>query len=517
MSQIELNPQFKKALELLENTRKHIFLTGKAGTGKSTLLEYFRSRTNKKCVILAPTGVAAVNVGGETIHSFFHFMPHIIVKDAKNIAGRLRKKKFYQAIETIIIDEVSMVRVDLLDCVDQFLRVARRDQAPFGGVQMIFIGDLYQLPPVVKGDERILFKSVYKSPYFFSAHVFDELLNHAKGMQIELVELEKIYRQKDAVFIALLNAVRNRSVTDEHVSRLNERCRPFINEINQYIYLTVLNKQAQAINESNLADLKTPAKIYRAHIEGAFEQAYYPVAYELVLKPGARAMFLNNDREERWINGTMGTVVKTKQDQTIVRLDTREEVIVKPFLWTVYKTFYNEETKVIDKEIVGSFLQIPLQLAWAITIHKSQGKTFDKVIIDIGRGTFAHGQVYVGLSRCRTFEGMMLKQPIKKSHILMDWRVIKFLTSFQYKKSEEQMPLTEKITFLETAVKEKRQLVITYLKAKDEKSQRTILPIRVEEMEYQGFRYLGLEAYCFLRKDNRIFRVEKILEIKTDI
>lgn len=513
MSELDLNPQFRKVLELLENTHRHVFITGKAGTGKSTLLAYFRTHTVKKCVVLAPTGVAAVNVAGETIHSFFHFMPNVTLDDVQKIARRMKKNKLYREVEMIIIDEVSMVRADLLDCVDQFLQVVRQNNIPFGGVQMVFIGDLYQLPPVVKGDEQVIFKAVYHSPYFFSARVVDQLLNHPKGIQLELIELEKIYRQKDTSFIQLLNAIRNRSITDEDMTKLNERHELRSDFSDTYVYLTSFNKQADAINQSNLGRLPSAGRVYHAHIEGHFEQKNCPASEQLLLKVGARVMFLNNDNTDRWINGTMGTVTKTRKEDVLVKLDTREEMIVKPFIWKLYKTFYNETTRQLDKEIVGSFRQIPLQLAWAITIHKSQGKTFNKVIIDIGRGAFAHGQVYVALSRCRTFDGIILKQPLKKSHILMDWHVVKFLTSFQYRRSEERIPLTKKIDLLEQAIQEKCHMKITYLKAKDEKSQRTILPLRVEEMEYKGFRYLGLEAYCFLRKDNRIFRVEKILEL----
>jgi len=511
---IEINTDFQKALFLLEKNDHHIFITGKAGTGKSTLLDYFRSHTKKKLVVLAPTGVAAVNIQGETIHSFFHFMPGVTTKEAKDIALHFNKTKIYQELEMIIIDEISMVRADLLDCIDVFLRTVRKNSLPFGGLRMVFIGDLYQLPPVVTSHEKEIFKNHYRSPYFFDSKVFQELLFGKDKIQIEFMELEKIYRQKDDQFIRLLNNIRNRSITDEEINILNKQYQPKIRTKHDYIYLTSLNKQAEEINQRNLHLLKTPAKKYRAEIEGNFAEKDYPTEKNLILKKGCRVMFLNNDNGGRWINGTTGEVVETKRDRVVVKIDKGETVVVKPYLWVIYKNYYDEKTKSIEKETIGSFLQIPLVLAWAITIHKSQGKTFNKVIIDVGRGTFTHGQMYVALSRCQTIEGIILKQPLKKSHILMDYRIVKFLTSFQYKKSEEKMSTKDKEIFLRKAAKEKTKLEIIYLKSKDEKSKRVILPLKVAGMEYLGFKFLGLEAFCYLRNEKRIFRVEKILEIK---
>jgi len=511
---IEINAEFQRALFLLEKTNRHIFITGKAGTGKSTLLDYFRSHSKKKLVVLAPTGVAAVNIQGETIHSFFHFMPGVTIKEAKEIASRFKKTKIYQELEMIIIDEISMVRADLLDCIDVFLKTVRKNSLPFGGLIMVFIGDLYQLPPVVASCEKEIFKTHYRSPYFFDSKVFQELLFGKDKMQIELAELEKIYRQKDDQFIRLLNNIRNRSITDEEIRILNRQFQPEIKAKHDYIYLTSLNKQAEEINQRNLHLLKTPARRYLAEIEGGFAEKDYPTERNLILKKGCRVMFLNNDTGNRWINGTTGEVVETKKDKVIVKIDNGETVVVKPYLWAIYKNYYDERTKSIEKEVIGSFLQIPLLLAWAITIHKSQGKTFDKVIIDVGRGTFTHGQMYVALSRCQTIDGIILKQPLKKSYILMDYRVVKFLTSFQYKKSEEKMPVKDKEALLRKAAREKTKLEIVYLKSKDEKSKRVILPLKVAKMEYLGFEYVGLEAFCYLRNENRIFRVEKILEIK---
>jgi hypothetical protein len=511
---IELNAEFQKALFFLEKTNHNVFITGKAGTGKSTLLDYFRSHSKKKLVVLAPTGVAAVNIQGETIHSFFHFMPGVTIKEAKGIASRFKKTKIYQELEMIIIDEISMVRADLLDCVDVFLKTIRKNSLPFGGLVMVFIGDLYQLPPVVTSHEKEIFKTHYRSPYFFDSKVFQELLFGRDKIQIEFVELEKIYRQKDDQFIRLLNNIRNRSINDEEIRIVNRQYQPEIKAKRDYIYLTSLNKQAEEINQRNLHLLKTPSRKYLADIEGDFAEKDYPTEKNLIIKEGCRVMFLNNDVGNRWINGTTGEVTETKKDEVIVKIDNGGAVVVKPYLWAIYKNYYDEKTKTIEKKVIGSFLQIPLLLAWAITIHKSQGKTFDKIIIDVGRGTFTHGQMYVALSRCQTINGIILKQRLKRSHILMDYRVVKFLTSFQYKKSDEKMPVKDKKTFLRKAAKEKTKLEIVYLKSKDEKSKRVILPLKVATMEYLGFEYLGLEAFCYLRNEKRIFRVEKILEIK---
>ena len=420
---IDFNPQFLRSLEIMEETGKHVFITGRAGTGKSTLLNYFCDHTEKKAVILAPTGVAAVNVGGQTIHSFFGFKPDVtlsaIRKKYKN-----EKKNLYKLLETIVIDEISMVRADLLDCVDKFLRLNGPDgKQPFGGVQMIFIGDLYQLPPVVTGHEREIFREHYASPYFFSAKVFDEL-------DMEFVELEKVYRQKDDAFIRLLNVIRNRTVTEGDLSCLNQRLNPqFAAPPDDfYIHLTTTNDLADRINEEQLA--KLPGRVFTFHglMEGEFEKTYLPTSVELKLKKGAQIMFLNNDSAGRWVNGTIGRMTAVKKNDEgeeviLARLDTGKKVEIEPYTWEIFRFLLKNGE--LSSEAVGAFTQYPLRLAFAVTIHKSQGKTFEKAVIDVGRGTFAHGQMYVALSRCTTLEGIVLKQPLKKNHILMDWQVVK--------------------------------------------------------------------------------------------
>jgi len=507
--QIELNKQFKKVLDLMENSSRNVFITGKAGTGKSTLLDYFWQITKKSIAVLAPTGVAAVNIGGQTIHSFFRFKPEVTVIEARKIAKKTKNNQLFREIETIIIDEISMVRADLFDCIDIFLKTVLKNKQPFAGKQMIFIGDLYQLPPVLTGEDRKFFKREYQSQYFFDAKVM-------KNFEMEFVELEKIYRQTDERFIELLNSIRNNSVSEEQLKILNQRFKENCNDLEKdYIYLTTTNQLAESINEQNLN--KIPSKIYKfeGRIEGEFDLKFLPTELELKLKKSAQIMLLNNDRDGRWINGTIGQIIKIKQDDIKVKLSTGQNVGVKPYTWDIYKLYYDNVKKSIAKKIIGSFIQYPIKLAWAITIHKSQGKTFDEVIIDIGRGTFSHGQMYVALSRCRSLDGIILKKKIKKSNVWLDWRIVKFLTNYQYRLSEKILPLTQKIELLKNAIKNKTKLEIVYLKSKDEKSKRIILPKKIEEMEYLGHRYLGLEAFCYNRQEDRIFRVQKILEVKS--
>jgi len=308
---IDLNEQFQKSLDLMENTSKHGFITGKAGTGKSTLLDYFRSHTKKKVVVLAPTGVAALNVRGQTIHSFFGFKPNVTLKSIKKI--RRGGKNIYKELDAIVIDEASMVRADLLDCIDKFLRLNAGKRKPFGGVQMIFIGDLYQLPPVVTGGEKEFFNTHYKSPYFFDAIVMKEL-------EMEFIELEKIYRQNDEDFIALLNAIRNNSVTEEQLTALNRRCAADFapDPKDFYIWLTSLNIAAEKINREHLFSIGFPLTTYHGIIDGDFKQDSLPTQVDLQVKKDAQVMLLNNDSLLRWVNGSIGKVldiVKEKGDR----------------------------------------------------------------------------------------------------------------------------------------------------------------------------------------------------------
>lgn len=512
---IEINEQFKKALDLMSNTNKSIFITGKAGTGKSTLLDYFSKNTKKRPVILAPTGVAALNVKGQTIHKFFNFYIDVTPQRIKEKKTKPKKPKFYKKLRTIIIDEVSMLRADLLDCIDVFLKMYGPDsKKPFGGVQMVFIGDLYQLPPVVTSKEKNIFSTHYKTPYFFSAHAFADA-----EFNIEIVELEKVYRQKDHDFIELLNKIRNNSVEDQDIVSLN-KCYIKDDEMKNdkfYITLTTTNKKADEINDYHLE--KLTGKIYSssAEITGDFGKEYFPTSIDLKFKPKAQIMLLNNDQKQRWVNGTIGIIESIKKDdegQQYLRVklqSNNESVSVYPYVWEVYRFVFDGQT--IISEPIGTFEQYPFRLAWAVTIHKSQGKTFDNMVIDIGSGTFVSGQMYVALSRCTSFEGIILKKPIKKHNIRVDYRVFDFLTRYQYKKAEEELSVADKIKMIQAAINNKTALEITYLKANDTKSKRIIKPLSVGEESYHNKTFNGLRAFCTERQEERRFRVDRILKI----
>jgi ATP-dependent DNA helicase PIF1 len=514
LKNIELNEQFQKALLVMENTSKNVFVTGKAGTGKSTLLEYFRSKTKKKIAVLAPTGVAALNVRGETIHSFFKFKPNITLEKIKKLKGK--RARIYKEIDAVVIDEISMVRADLLDCLEKFLRLnGRNSHQPFGGTQMIFIGDLYQLPPVVTSQEKLIFSQHYQSPYFFSARVFEEF-------RMEFIELEKIYRQKDEDFIVLLNAIRNNSVTDEMLGMLNERVKPFADKHGGAftVHLTTTNQMAAQINNHHLQQVKSRIFTYEAQVSGGFEDQVCPADAQLQLAVGAQVMLLNNDMENRWVNGSIAEVKEIKHDKKndtdviYVRMQDGAVQEVLPHSWELFHYRFNEDTLAIEAEPAGSFMQYPLKLAWAITIHKSQGKTFEKVVIDMGSGAFAHGQTYVALSRCTSLEGIILKRPIRKSDIRMDWNIVGFLTKYQYALSERDLPFDEKVNLIMQAIQKGCHLDIVYLKASDEKTRRVIKPFDIGKMEYSGETFIGVTAYCLKRKEERTFRVDRLLEVK---
>ena len=420
---LELNAEFQDILDLLEKTHRPIFITGRAGTGKSTLLQLFRNTTKKKTIVLAPTGIAALNVKGQTIHSFFRFPAKPL---SRHEIKALRNRKLYTRMEVLVIDEISMVRADLLDSIDIFLRKNRENPQPFGGVQVVFFGDLFQLPPVVAHEaEEALFNGFYESPYFFSAKVFEE------GFEMEMIELRKNYRQESRFFLRLLDAVRLNQIDFDDLEDLNERYQPNFQSEDHYITLSTRNSIVDSINKRELAKLDTEEHTYLASVTGNFHPRLFPTEAALKLKVGAQVMFIKNDPQRRFVNGTIGKVISLQPDLISVKIeepDGRSKLIeVEKLSWEIerYKANENDESA-IDTEQVGSFTQYPLKLAWAITIHKSQGKTFDKVIIDLGRGAFEHGQTYVALSRCRTLDGIVLKQPIRQQDIMVDDRIVQF-------------------------------------------------------------------------------------------
>lgn len=421
---MKFSAEAQEAIRKVQDTQSNVFITGKAGTGKSTLLEYIRDNTSKKTILLAPTGISAININGDTIHSFFTLKPGFEKAEAEKMRLDEKKQKKFQKIETIAIDEISMVRADLLDAIDIVLRRARKTEQPFGGVQMVFFGDLYQLPPVVTPHERDKFFSEYTVPYFFGAEALrDKNDLFGTKFEMDIIELKEIYRQTDCTFIDMLNAVRDNSVNHKDLELLNTRFDPnFVPEDHEkYIYLMTTNASARAVNEKRLEKLDAPEKNFLSGQTGDIARNLYPNDEQITLKVGAQIMFILNDPERRWVNGTIGTIVDIKRDTVFVEKTDNTVVKVHAHTWEISRYLF-EDGK-FEREIMGTFTQIPLKLAWAITIHKSQGKTFEKVIIDLGRGSFAHGQTYVALSRCTSLEGLVLKKRMCKSSIIMDERV----------------------------------------------------------------------------------------------
>ena len=500
MSGTTIDSSLQVILEELERATKHIFLTGNAGTGKSTLLEAFRKKTKKNTVLLAPTGVAALNIHGQTIHSFFGFRPDVTVEKVSRFYRKKDKKGLFKKLDMLIIDEISMVRADLLDCIDVMLRLHGKDSnQPFGGVQMVFIGDLFQLPPVVKRDEAHIFSNHYSSPYFFSARVFEDL-------EFEYIELEKIFRQSDTVFIEVLQAIRMNTVTDADVERLNARYDPqFETPSNSFfIHLTTTNKKAALINDHHLNRLFSERYVYQGEASGKFDGRTSPTSEKLEVKVGAQIMMVANDRDGRWVNGSLGKVTGVKggtageDDILLVELDSGELVEVSPYTWEMFKVDYNPALDRLQTEVTGSFRQYPLTLAWAITIHKSQGKTFDHVIIDFDRGTFAHGQAYVALSRARTLEGIVLTTPFEKRFIISDETVRSFLSTFKYI-SEAEVDTSEALSAIQAIIKRAQEetSLLTFFDVEGTRHVFEPEQFTAESGELVGMSYTTSKQECF--------------------
>ncbi len=441
------NAELRTARRIIENTSANLFLTGKAGTGKTTFLHSLRNRSAKRMIVLAPTGIAAINARGVTIHSFFQLALSPFIPGATQTTVRKRFDRFsreklslIRTIDLLVIDEVSMVRADLLDAIDDVLRRHRNPTLPFGGVQLLLIGDLQQLPPVVPPEQWELLKTVYSTPYFFSSIALIEA-------GYLTVELHQVYRQNDTQFIDLLNRIRTNHIDSSTLSLLNSRCRPsFAPDASQgYIRLTTHNRRADEINKCQLDALDTPAQTYTAEIEGNFPETSLPTDRALTLKAGAQVMFLKNDTEQGYFNGMMAHVVALTPTTAIVRpIGSDHNIEVGRAIWenTDYKL--DAEKATVEETVCGTFSQLPLRLAWAITIHKSQGLTFDKAIID-ATNAFAHGQTYVALSRCRTLEGLVLDRPIPQSAIILDPAVDSFNVAHV-----SLLPDQTKLTDLET-------------------------------------------------------------------
>ncbi|MDR1033867.1 MAG: AAA family ATPase [Bifidobacteriaceae bacterium] len=440
-AKFEINAEIERAMHALKNSNKHIFITGSAGTGKSTLLRrYIETNDMSHTAVLAPTGVAAINVNGETIHHFFGLKPGCTpddMEDAVQRAKRRGKMKLFKALDAIIIDEISMVRADMFDCIDMFLRKIRKIDEVLGGVRLIAFGDLYQLPPVVTNQEKSLFEDYYNSPYFFGSRTFYELYQN-ELRDFEYIELTKVYRQRDSKLIDLLNAVREGKATDDDIELLNQRVVSAreIDELNdESIYLTTTNAKADERNAQKLQEIDTESFMFNAETEGDFPNQFKPTTDVLEIKIGAQVMIIMNDINGKYTNGTLGQIYEISynkgnpmKSKVKVRLkDTgRLVTITRNTFDAVYNSF-DIKNGVIIRKTLGSFTQFPLRLAWAVTIHKAQGKTFSSLIIDLERRAFAEGQTYVALSRATTFDGLYLTRPIRKSDIIVDQNMVKTL------------------------------------------------------------------------------------------
>jgi len=440
------NKEFQNALNLIQYTRQSVFLTGKAGTGKSTFLKYICENTRKKHVVLAPTGIAAINAGGSTLHSFFKLPFYPLLPDDPNFSlqgGRIHEflkyrsahRKLIKEIELVIIDEISMVRAEIIDFVDRVLRIYSNNmREPFGGKQILLVGDVYQLEPVIKNDEREILNRFYPSPFFFSARVFNEI-------DLVSIELKKVYRQTDKVFVSVLDHIRNNTAGAADLQLLNTRYNTRIEESEEDMYITLATRRDNVdfINEKKLAELPGDPVIFRGEITGDFPESSLPTQKDLELKVGAQIIFIKNDYERRWVNGTIGVISGIDKDGTIyVLTDNGKECDVNKDSWRNIRYVYNEKEKKIEEEELGVFMQYPIRLAWAITVHKSQGLTFSRVVVDFSGGVFAGGQAYVALSRCTSLEGIQLKKQISRGDIFVRQEIVDFAGRFNNQQSIEK-------------------------------------------------------------------------------
>ena len=422
------NTEFDAAFDFVENTNLSFFLTGRAGTGKSTFLSKITRKIDKNFVVLAPTGISALNIKGVTIHSFFQFPPRPLLpkdKGIKTFWEGSEKRKLIESLDTLILDEASMVRADVIDAIDFSLRKnGGNPNLPFGGKQIVLVGDLYQLEPIVQGknEETQTLNEIYGGLRFYQAHVF-------RHLKLFTIELKEVYRQKDPLFVSLLDKIRTKTLTNAELDQLNSRVLPVpISETGNHILtLTTKLDASQKINQSKLSELDGESRLYRAEISGNFDSVAYPSDLDLKLKIGAQVMFIKNNPEGQWVNGSLGIVAGLSDSIIRVELDHGGMCTVEKEVWENVKYKFNKDTGKVEQEVVGSYKQFPLKPSWAITVHKSQGMTFERLRVDFGDGTFAYGQAYVALSRVTSFEGLYLSQKVQFSDIQVDNTIKDFL------------------------------------------------------------------------------------------
>lgn len=522
--QIELTDEFKEALSALEGSLSPLFITGNAGTGKSTLLEHFRRTTKKNVVAVAPTGMAALNVRGVTIHSFFKLPPKLLQEE--DIRINHQNVDMFKKIDMIVIDEVSMVRADLLDAIDTSLRLHRANRSAFGGVQIAMFGDICQLPPVVKGSELAeYFSTDFQTPFFFSAKAL-------RRTGLHVIELKRVFRQTDPEFVEVLNRIRRADASIDDMIAINERCEESKpnSALDPEIILTTTNKAAEEINRDRLAELPPPEFRSEAVVVGKFNKDAYPTSEHLVLKKGAKIMLIRNNGV-KWVNGTLGTVTGWDDHSIAVSLPTGN-YSVGPEKWEVIEYRYDKKNKRIEENVVGSFQQFPVKLAWAITIHKSQGQTFEKVVIDMNKGAFAHGQLYVALSRCKSLPGIRMMTPVALTDLCFDERVAGFIERSEdgyinldpghqpllgrqaapavVAQTTQSRPSAATVGFrgaVGEAMRNGITVTISYSAFNGDVTRRTISPKTWEDDD-------KFVAFCHLRSDERHFRVSRILSLE---